>query len=855
MLDQLAHNLRWCWDQPTTDFFASLDPDAWARVGHDPVALLGEISAERFAQLAADPLIVDEAHELAAELDRYLLEDKWFQTQTEASARARTVAYFSAEFGLTSVMPQYSGGLGILAGDYLKAASDQGLPVVGVGLFYGAGYYRQSLSRDGWQRETYPLIDPHNLPLSLLREPDGSTATVSLRLPQDRVLHARIWVAQVGRVPLLLLDSAVATNDEASRAVTDRLYGGSSEHRLEQELLLGIGGIRALRVYQRLTGIKTPDVYHCNESHAGLISVERIRELTQGSAQLPFDSAVEAVKSGTLYTTHTPTSVGIDRFGRDLMAQHLDALGLNESEVGSVLQLGAETYVGGNPDVFNMADFGIRMARATNGVSQLHEDVSRRIFGGLWPGFDASELPITHITNGVHGPTWRSPAFQAMALDYMTREGLATGSGWAPTRGASGVPDSVLWAKRRDLRAALVRDARKRLRESWIERGATPAELTWTETALDPDVLTIGFARRVPSYKRLTLILQDPERLKRLLTNDDFPVQMVIAGKSHPDDEEGVSLIQRLVQFADEADIRDRIVFLPNYDMGMAQVLLPGCDVWLNNPLRPYEASGTSGMKAALNGVLNLSILDGWWAEMYDGSNGWAIPSAEGVEDPYRRDQLEAAALYDLIEHAIAPRFYDRDPQGIPRRWLEMVRHTLLTLGPRVQAGRMVRQYARELYGPVAKASQVLDNAPYTEATQLAQWKQKVRSAWPSVSVSFVDSSVPDIAELGDRVTIKAGVELGGLEPGDVAVQLLSGRVDEQDSLTDFVITDLQPVGRDRRQFIFISQDTLEIAGPIGYAIRVVPRNELLGSYTDLGLSRLASPDAVAGHAHTSMGN
>lgn len=854
-LDTLARNLRWCWHEPTIDYFASLDPEAWKRSGGDPVVLLGEITPERFQELAADQVVVAEAQRLADDLAVYMSEDKWYQTEFSNADKPTCIAYFSAEYGITAVMPQYSGGLGILAGDHLKSASDLGVPIIGVGLLYGAGYFRQSLSRDGWQRETYPLIDPRNLPLSLLREADGSPAEVILPLPEGRRLHAQIWVAQVGRVPLLLLDSDVPSNDDISRSVTDRLYGGSAEHRLEQELLLGVGGVKALRVYSRLTGTPAPEVYHCNEGHAGFMAVERIRELMKSQADLDFGSAIEAVRAGTLFTTHTPVPAGIDRFDRSIVRNYLAVMPLQGVTTEEILALGNESYEGGNSRVFNMAVMGLRMARKANGVARLHGEVSRGMFAQLWPGFDTPEVPITSITNGVHGPTWRSPSFQNMALDYMSADEEASGEGWLKSGDEGGVPDTVLWETRRELRGRLVEAARRRVRDSWLERGASPAEVGWTQSILDPDVLTIGFARRVPTYKRLTLMLSDPGRLTALLTDPGRPIQIVIAGKSHPDDEQGVGLIQRLVRFADNIGVRDRIVFLPNYDMAMAQVLMPGCDVWLNNPLRPLEASGTSGMKCALNGALNLSILDGWWDEMYDGSNGWAIPTADGIDDPNRRDQLEAAALYDLIENTVAPRFYDRDERGVPQRWLEMVRHTLATLGPRVQATRMVADYVRELYTPIATASRELSAAPFTSARDLAEWKARVRSAWHGVRVDFVETEVPDVAELGDRVSITAGVSLAGLSPQDVAVQLIAGRVGNDDRLENFTITRLEPDGTgEGGHYLFSATEELRLAGSVGYAVRVVPMNPLTAGPTELGLSVGAEPSAVTGHAHTTMG-
>ncbi len=836
-------------------FFASLDPHAWEEVGHDPVALLGEITPERYRQLSADAGVVFEAQQLHDELEQYMSEAKWYQEEYLEDGKPDSIAYFSAEFGITDVMPQYSGGLGVLAGDHLKSASDLGVPIIGVGLLYGAGYFRQSLTRDGWQRETYPLLDPNNLPLTLLREQDGTPVIVSLDLPRERVLKAQVWVAQVGRVPLLLLDSNVPDNDEISRQVTDRLYGGSAEHRLEQELLLGVGGIKALRAYERINDVPKAQVYHCNEGHAGFLSVERLREVMEEDDSLSFPAAVEAIRAGTLFTTHTPVPAGIDRFDRNVVRPYLAALPLPRTSVEDVLKLGQESYEGGNPHVFNMAVLGLRMARMANGVAQLHGSVSRGMFQQLWPGFDVADVPITHITNGVHGPTWRDPRFQALAMEYMTPAQEEDGASWLQTGEQGGVPSSAIWQTRKEMRTSLVKAARIRMRESWLERGASPAEVGWTDSVLDPNVLTIGFARRVPTYKRLTLMLSDPERLVRLLTHPQRPIQLVIAGKSHPDDEQGVSLIQRLVQFSDDPRIRDRIVFLPNYDMALAHVLVPGCDVWLNNPLRPLEASGTSGMKCALNGALNLSILDGWWDEMYDGSNGWAIPTADGVDDPSRRDKIEAAALYDLIENTVAPRFYDRDADGIPRRWMEMVRHTLATLGPRVQATRMVADYVCELYTPIARASESLDAPPYENAKALAEWKSKVRAAWHDVRVDFVEASLPDVVQLGDDVTVVAHVSLGDLSPEDVEVQMILGKVAGDDTIVSGQVIKLTPSKQvDGGATKFVASTKLDVAGAVGFTVRVVPHNSLTASDAELGLVSNAEPTVVASQKTTTIG-
>jgi starch phosphorylase len=829
-LGDLASNLRWSWHPPTCDLFASLDPERWEQARRDPVAMLGMLNPDELDVLEADPQFVSRVQVASDDLQHYLTAPRWYQRLE--GAVPQSIGYFSPEFGITAVLPQYSGGLGILAGDHLKAASDLGVPIIGVGLLYQSGYFKQSLSREGWQQETYPVLDPNELPIQLLRLADGSPALVHVGLPGGRTLTAHIWKAQVGRVPLLLLDSQVEQNDEAARSITDRLYGGGGEHRLQQEMLLGIGGVRALRVFGEITGAPAPTVYHTNEGHAGFLGLERIRELVAERGDT-FDEALEIIRAATVFTTHTPVPAGIDRFGRD---QIITFFGGDNAVAGvpveKILALGAEDYPGGDPSVFNMAVMGLRLAQRANGVSQLHGHVSREMFDGLWGGFDAEEVPIASITNGVHAPTWVDRRVMDLAEKHLGPETTEEARGWEHV---DRIPDEEIWAARRQMRATLVTEARRRLRSSWLKRGASPAELGWVENVLDPDVLTIGFARRVPTYKRLTLMLRDPDRLRRLLLHPQRPIQLVIAGKSHPADDNGKRLIQQMVRFADDPAIRHRIVFLPNYDIGMALSLYPGCDVWLNNPLRPFEACGTSGMKAALNGGLNLSILDGWWDEWYDGENGWAIPTADGIEDPEHRDDLEASALYDLIEGSVAARFYDRDERGLPGRWLEMVRHTLSSLGPKVLASRMVADYVSKLYLPAQNSGVGLS---VDVARELAAFKSRLRAAWPGVRVDHVESTgVGDSPQVGDEVQVRAFVSLGMLTPADVEVQLVYGRVSPSDTLTDISSAPLAHAeayegGRHR----FDGAVRLRRTGPFGYTVRVLPRQAMLASPAELGL-------------------
>ncbi len=873
-LEELSVNLRWSWHKPTQELFAAVDPALWAQVGADPVALLGAVSPRRLDDLAGDEGFLQRVDSLAAELADYLGRPLWYQEQAADGVELPNgIAYFSMEFGVAEVLPNYSGGLGILAGDHLKSASDLGLPLIAVGLYYRSGYFRQSLTAEGWQHETYPSLDPQGLPLRLLTDAAGDAVLIELAMPDDAQLFAHVWVAQVGRIPLLLLDSDIGENEHELRGVTDRLYGGDQEHRIKQEILAGIGGVRAIRAYTEVEGLPAPEVFHMNEGHAGFLGVERIRELI--GAGLDFDTALTVVRSSTVFTTHTPVPAGIDRFPVEMIRRYFadersrEEQGSDErprEEQGSderpreehgsgrlllpgvpldrVIAFGAED----DPSKFNMAHMGLRLAQRANGVSLLHGRVSREMFQELWPGFDPEEVPIGSITNGVHAPTWAAPQWLDLGRQLLDSEDLTLLREPETWRGLRQVGADQLWRIRCELRALLIEDVRARLRRSCLARGATEAELGWVATAFDPDVLTVGFARRVPTYKRLTLMLRDQDRLQKLLLDADRPVQLIVAGKSHPADDGGKALIQQIVRFADRPEVRHRIAFLPDYDMSMARLLYWGCDVWLNNPLRPLEACGTSGMKSALNGGLNLSIRDGWWDEWYDGENGWEIPTADGLADESRRDDIEAAALYDLLESSVTTRFYDRDTDGVPSRWVEMVRHTLQALGPKVLASRMVRDYTEQYYAPAARSLRATiepDNdstgVPFGAARQLAAYRQRAHQEWPKIRIADVDSyGLPDTPLLGSELTLTASVYLAGLAPDEVVVQAVLGRVDAADVLQDPVKVPMTHTGTAGGNQIFSTTTPLPVAGPVGYTVRVLPHHRLLAGETELGLVALA---------------
>jgi starch phosphorylase len=815
-LEDLAMNLRWSWDARTRDLFRWVDPDAWDATIHDPVRLLGVVSRARFEALAEDEGFMRFLGEVREELQRYLDGDRWFQSRE--GSPLRSIAYFSPEFGISEAVPQYSGGLGVLAGDHLKAASDLGLPLVGIGLMYRHGYFRQSLSTDGWQQERYPDLDPHAMALT----PSDVRVEVDLA---GSTLSARVWKADVGRVPLYLLDADVEENSADLRDITDRLYGGDTEHRLRQEILLGIGGVRVLDALRIDT-----QVFHTNEGHAGFLGLERIRQLVTESG-LSYAEAIEAVRAGCIFTTHTPVPAGIDRFPRELIERYFGSFA---TEVGisldELMTLGHRP--GDAPDErFNMAVMGLRLAGRSNAVAKLHGAVSRDMFSDLWPDVPADEAPITSVTNGVHAHTWTAPEMADLFTRYVLPQ-WAEADSW--DRLADAREDEV-WRAREQGRERLVAFVRRRLRTQLMAQGLSSSDVEWTDSVLDPKALTVGFARRFATYKRATLLLSQPDRLKALLLSGDRPLQLVFSGKSHPADDSGKELIRQITTFAADPEIRHRIVFLEDYDIAVARALLQGADVWLNNPRRPQEACGTSGMKAALNGSLNLSILDGWWDEAFDGENGWAISSAEHVEDLERRDEVEAGSLFELLERQVIPLFYERWQGPVPRGWVHRVKASLVSLGPFVTAARMVRDYTEQLYEPAAAHGDALSAADHKRARALAGWKQTVAADWSGVHVDDVEVD-GSVADLGSERSVEAVVSLGKLSPEDVQVQLIHGPAGQGGELASPTVVSMRPAAAAADDHLrYMGTFTCTTAGRYGVTVRIVPAHDDLVTPAELG--------------------
>ncbi len=829
-LSTLAHNLVWVWDHELIELFTRLDPDLWEKSHHNPVLMLGSVKQERLNTAARDDAYLAQIERAKEKFTNYIeSRSTWFQ-KTYSTIGGNQIAYFSAEFGLTECLQNYSGGLGVLSGDHLKSASDLGVPLVGVGLLYQQGYFRQYLNADGWQQERYPENDFYTLPLHLERDTSGAPLTITVDLP-GRTVTAQIWQVRVGRVPLYLLDTNIPQNGDEDQNITDQLYGGDREMRIKQEILLGIGGYRALKKL----GIR-PSVYHLNEGHSAFLSLERCRDLMHEHG-MNFAEACEAASAGIVFTTHTPVPAGNDFFAPDLIVKYFanyhGELGLNQHDF---IGLGRQDP-NNHDEAYCMTVLAIKMAGCTNGVAKLHGAVSRKIWQNIWPGIPPENVPIISITNGVHAPSWISRDMAGLLDRYLGPRWREDGGDFALWSRVHHIPDEELWRTHERRRERLVAFCRARLKAQLESRGAPPSEVAQAAEVLNSDALTIGFARRFATYKRATLLLRDRDRLMKLLTDKDRPIQILFAGKAHPHDNPGKELIRQIIHFERENGARRRMVFLEDYDMVVARYLVQGVDVWLNTPRRPLEASGTSGMKAALNGALNLSILDGWWDEAYNVNTGWAIGRGEEYADPTIQDEVESNALYDLLEKEIVPLFYRRGADDLPRQWIAKMKSSMRAIGPAFNTNRMVREYAERTYLPAIDRYATMSADKFKRAKGLASWKSFVRSNWKNVRVAEVATPAAERLKVGDSLTVTASVELGELSPSDVSVELCYGTLNAQGVIDQPRIALMKPVGKKsgtRQQYS--GTITLETSGRFGHTVRVLPHHEDLENAFKPGL-------------------
>ena len=827
-LRDIAFNLWWSWTREARQLFIDISRDTWEACAHNPVLMLGRVSPARLKQLSEDNGFLAVVDRVKADLDEYMAAETW-HSQTTAGKRCAPIAYFSAEFGLHECLPIYSGGLGLLAGDHLKAASALGIPLVGVGLFYYNGYFRQYLNHEGFQQEYLAPNDFYNLPCTLELGKDGKPLTISVDYPGRKVL-AQVWRVQVGRIPLYLLDTKIDGNNADDRAITDQLYGGDHEHRLKQELLLGVGGVRALRALGR-----EPEVVHMNEGHAAFSAIERMRILVEEKG-LQFREALESGIPGNIFTTHTPVPAGNEVFGTELMDRYFGEWpGKLRIDRKSFLALGRVNPHDENEN-FSMTILALRTSGAANGVSKLHGEVSRRMWSPVWPDVPVHEVPIGHITNGCHIRSYVSDQMDELFARYCgprwSLDAWKQGKDW---RGPELVPDSELWRVHERRRSRLVTWARERVKMQLRRAGASPRSVEEAEEILDPEVLTIGFARRFATYKRGTLLFRDPERLAQILSDKDRRVQILYAGKAHPKDAAGKQFIQAIYKYARDPRFKNRIIFLEDYDITVARYLVQGVDVWLNTPRRPMEASGTSGMKAAANGVLNCSIMDGWWCEGYDGENGWEIGRGEDYTDLDYQDDVESRALYDLLEKHIVPLFYERRADGLPREWIRRMKRAMMTAAGTFSTFRMVQDYYEKYYSKAGERWTTINAGNLSAAKELWQWKVSLFAGWAQIRIEDVAADRTERLNSGGTMRLSARVHLAPIRPEDVDVQAYYGPLNDQGAIQEGASQTLSCLfrvdGADG-SYRYSGEIPCESTGRFGYEIRVLPKNpNLLSPY------------------------
>lgn len=819
-MEKLTRNLWWSWRLDAIELFRRVDPRMWERSGRNPIVFSTLVSQDRMEEVAKDDGFL-------AHLDRVQNQfEEEIQSPVDYSEtfyrEKGAVAYFSMEFGVHESLPLVSGGLGVLSGDHLKAASDVGIPLVAIGLLYRNGYFHQYLDHEGWQQEEYPETDIYHLPVMRARDAAGNEMRISVTGPSGEI-HAQVWVIMVGRVPLYLLDTNIPENSPDNRELTARLYPGETETRLAQEILLGVGGMRVLEAMGQV-----PGVIHLNEGHCTFALLERTAQIMENE-RIDLDTAMEILPRSTLFTTHTPVAAGHDEFTVDQVRPYLtpfaERLG---TDIESVIAMGQAGNRYDPHAKFSMALLGLMYAQYVNGVSKLHGEVARSMWAHAWPTRPVEEIPISHVTNGIHISSWISIENHLLFERYL-------GPGWyrnihMDENTASRIDqiyDEELWRAREMSRSRLVRHCRSLMVKQYGRRSAPKAVMEQAESVLDPEVLTIGFARRFATYKRAYLLFMDRERLEAMLTSSKHPIQIVMAGKAHPKDQEGKGLIKQVVQFAKHANVRHRIIFLEDYDINIGRHLVQGVDVWLNTPRRPYEACGTSGIKAAVNGVLNLSVLDGWWVEGYREDRGWRIGNGESYEDWSYQDAVESRALYNILENDVIPAFYDKKSGDTPERWVAMMKESMKTALVHFSAHLMVQNYEQKFYIPAVMNYYQLtaDNAKEAKA-RLAQ-RRRLEKAWPSIRVHPPESDLAVPFRVGETFTVTAEVELGELSPDEVRVELYYGRVRSLGEITESEVASMQ-VAKDRGNgnYLYSCEILCKKAGRFGFTARIMPKGD-----------------------------
>jgi len=808
-LSELAYNLYWSWDHTVRSLFRRLDPVLWKASNHNPVLMLGRVPQATLEKAGADPRYLAVYRRALEHYDTYM------QKAVEAQGAEQLIAYFSMEYGLLDCMHIYSGGLGVLSGDHMKSSSDAGIPLVGIGLLYQKGYFQQSLNQDGWQQERNPVNDFYTLPVRPCVQADGSEVLVSVNMPTGSV-YIKVWHMDIGRVKLYLLDTNIAQNEQPeTRDITDELYGGDIYTRIRQEIVLGIGGLRALKAL----GLE-PTVFHMNEGHSAFLAVERIRLLIRERG-LSFEEALDSSRSNNVFTTHTSVPAGIDLFEPGMMYEYFNDYCRDAGIAFEQLLTLGRGNIFDHQERFSMAITAMKTSSFRNAVSRLHRRVSQEMWQELWPKLPVWEVPITSVTNGVHLPTWVSGELATLYEQYLQpdwREQHPDPKIWEQVKD---IPDQELVDAHKRRKRRLIAFIRERAVHSAANRKAPAAEVRRLGDIFDPDAFTIGFARRFATYKRATLLFRDVARLKRILTNPKMPVQIVIAGKAHPKDHPGKMLIREIVQLSRDPELSNHIIFLEDYGLGVARELVTGVDLWLNTPRRGEEACGTSGMKAAINGVLNLSILDGWFDEAYEQSGGWAI----GEREPYSEDQDEvhARSMYSLLENEIVPMYYQGGKEDIPEEWLKRMKRSLIHTSPHFNCQRMVTEYMEQLYEPAHRGYAAVRQNEFQEARERARWNEDIHRVWANVSFVDMGTGTGNAITSGSAIPLRVAVNLAGLKPGDVRVEAVVGRVGPAGQLEDTQVLILPAIEEQGGVVVFGREFVPYETGRLGYSLRISP--------------------------------
>ncbi len=830
-LEDLAYNLWWSWNTDALKLFKLIDIELWNQCNKSPVKFINNVEQSKLEAAAKNEEFLSQYDLILSKFDSYMNEAKTWFSKTYPENKNNTIAYFSAEYGLDESFPVYSGGLGILSGDHCKSASDLGLPFVAIGLLYRQGYFNQKINKEGWQETTYTELEPSELPIKPVHTSNGDELVINIDFP-GRTVFAKVWQVNIGRNKLYMLDTNVESNSQYDRDITARLYGGDQEMRIQQEIFLGIGGLKVLNAL----GIN-PTVYHMNEGHSSFVCIELIKNLIVNK-QISFKDAREIVSSCTIFTTHTPVPAGIDIFPISLIDKYFgnywNLMGISRHEF---MEMGMSCSNDSGQN-FNMGVLALKIAGKKNGVSKLHGEVSRDIFGDVWPLVPKEEVPITHVTNGVHTLTWLAPNLKALYSEYLPTNWETSIPEAKTWKAIDKIPNRKLWEAHRENKKKLFEIIRENLKNQMERNGENPYDIMQVDNMLDPNVLTIGFARRFATYKRANLIFRDMERIKRILSNTDMPLQIIFAGKAHPADRPGQEIIKNIVDISKMPEFKGKVIMLENYNMNVARYMLHGVDIWMNNPRRPLEASGTSGQKAAINGAINFSILDGWWIEGYKNNSGWSIGKNEYYSSLNHQDNVDSDSIYTTLEKQILPLYYSTDMNGIPNDWIEKMKASIKVVAPEFSTDRMVQEYTNNLYMPLINRTAEISQNSYAKIYDLRNWKDFISQNWDSIHINPINLTAYENNPILVNQSISPAclAYLGNIDPKDVSVEVYYGKISPEGALQESHSCPMNLVQKNGEMYEYKADIPMKNGGNYGFTYRIIPKNPMLINKQDLGL-------------------